>query len=889
MSKPDYILNEKDVLKSFQLLGHRRKEGEWTELRIIDTNSKQVKKQIWVNNKEDYLNVCREWNGKANIYHGLNPRPSNGAGKSADIKRITLIPIDIDPERPKDTASTQAQLTWAISQANIIKNWCRDQGFKEPIAAISGNGVHLLFSVDIEITNPDEFRDKVKIFYSRLPVGIDTSCSDPARIFKVYGTWSVKGTHEDETPHRIARILDLGDYEADERLASYILEGKIKKIDLSIDFEENTLEEYKQKLAMVRRNEKLNDFLNGDWKKYGEDKPKWSRSEAEYTLCYSLFFYGFTPDEVNQILTHESKIGKWRDAPESYRKKTLESCYTSYMNNPRRFFSDDKFVASRLSEEMQREHMFIATSARSEIWHYKKDKGIWKPDGEKIIGEICKTKLKSTWKSHYGNEASMHIRVSNYVEQDQLGSPKQKVVCLNGVYDTEKNTFSGFDPEIYAISQIPVTYDPEATCSVIDSFINEVVSEEDVNKIYELAGYCLFKSYPIARFAIFHGSMGSGGKSTTLKLITAMLGSDNVSSLNIQNLVDEGFRGSSLFQKLANISGDLPSKPISDTGFIKKCTGGDLITIEKKFKDPFDFYNHAKLIFSANEVPAPKYDDTGAFYRRTLLIEFPNHFPDGEPGTDSNIIDKLTTAHELSGFLNKAITGLKDLLTRGKFSKEKNVTERKRSYMMESNQIQYFAENFVGIDTNPDHYVTNEDLYRFYVYMCRNIIKIPKASNVFSREFRRWISYAYQGSTTIDKRKVKVWRGLTVDIVKLEYEYEIERPTDKQAKLDTRTDRTDRTDISPIKDSTVKNKISLKPLIPKTTVPSVPSVPEIPNNNQNKLFEVAKEYMKNNGNFANTENIVKHLTTNGYTFDDFKQLKKDPRIKMDQNIMRLVE
>ena len=130
---------------------------------------------------------------------------------------------------------------------------------------------------------------------------------------------------------------------------------------------------------------------------------------------------------------------------------------------------------------------------------------------------------------------------------------------------------------------------------------------------------------------------------------------------------------------------------------------------------------------------------------------------------------------------------------------------------------------------------------------------------------------------------------MTVDIVKLEYEYEIERPTDKQAKLDTRTDRTDRTDISPIKDSTVKNKISLKPLIPKTTVPSVPSVPEIPNNNQNKLFEVAKEYMKNNGNFANTENIVKHLTTNGYTFDDFKQLKKDPRIKMDQNIMRLVE
>jgi len=888
MSKPDYVLNEKDVLKSFQLLGHRRKEGEWTELRIIDTNSKQVKKQIWVNTEEDYLNVCREWNGKANIYHGLNPRPFDGAGKSADIKRITLIPIDIDPDRPKDTASTPEQLRWAISEANKIKNWCREQGFKQPLAAVSGNGVHLLFSVDIPIEDAEAFRDKVKIFYSRLPVAIDTSCSDPARIFKVYGTWSVKGKHTDETPHRLTKILDLGDYESDERLAAYIIEGKIKAVDLSIEYTENTVEDYKQKLAMVRKNEKLNDFLNGEWKKYGEDKVKWSRSEAEYSLCYSLFFYGFTPDEVNQILTNESKIGKWKDAPSSYRKKTLESCFKLYMNNPYRFFSEDKFVATRLSEEIQREHKFIATSARSEIWHYKKDKGIWKPDGEKIIGELSKTKLKATWKSHYGSEASIHIRVSNYVDQSILGSPKDKIVCLNGVYDTSKNTFSAFDPELYAISQIPVKYDPDAKCEKIDAFIEEVVLPEDVDKIYEITGYCLYKAYPIARFVILHGRKGSGGKSTALKLITALLGTENVSSLNIQNLVDEGFRGSSLFQKLANISGDLPSKPISDTGFIKKCTGGDLITIEKKFKDPFDFYNHAKLIFSANEVPAPKYDDTGAFYRRTLLIEFPKHFPDGDPRTDGNLIEKLTTPEELSGFLNKAIAALKDLLIRGKFNKEKNVTDRKMTYMLESNQIQYFAENFVGIDTDPEHYITNEDLYRFYVYMCRNIDKTPKASNVFSREFRRWVAYAYQGSTTIQQRKIKVWRGLTVDIEKLEYSYEVERPTEKQATLQPRTDRTDRTDISPIKLTSEKTNITESSLIPKTTVPSVPSVPKIPNNNQNEIFLVAEKYLKNNGNFSKTEDIVKYLNSNGYTFEDFKTLKTDPRIKMEQNVMRLV-
>jgi len=898
LGKPIYDLDEKDVLKSFQLLGHRHKEGEWTELRIIDTNHKQVKTQVWVNNEEDYLKVCREWNGRANIYHGLNPRIKQGGGSSVDVKRITIIPIDIDPDRPKDTASTNKQLNWAISEANKIKNWARDNGFKQPVAAISGNGVHLLFSVDIQIDDPDSFRDKVKTFYSKLPVSIDTSVSDPARIFKVYGTWSVKGEHTDETPHRLCKIIDLGDYEADPVLADYILSGKKETIDLDIKFVENTEENVKQKLYTARKNERVNNLLNGDWRQYDDGKGKWSRSEAEFSLVQSLFFYGLSPSEVNQIMLNESKIGKWQESKEAYRKRTLEKAYENYLSNPYRFFSGDKFVTTRLSEEIQREHKFLATSEKSSIWRYNPDTGLWDTDGGIIIQEMARIKLLSKWKSHYSNEASIHIRVSNYVTPDKIGGPLNKMVCSNGVIDLLDTTLSDFDPELYAISGIPVKYDPDATCPIIDAFVNEVVNEEDVNKFFELAGYCLYKSYPIARFVIFHGRKGSGGKSTALKLITALLGDDNVSSLNIQNLVDEGFRGAGLFRKLANISGDLPSKPISETGFIKKCTGGDMITIEKKFQDPFDFYNHAKLIFSANQVPAPKYDDTGAFYRRTLLIEFPKHFPDGEPGTDAKLIEKLTTPEELSGFLNKALEGLTNLLERGKFSKEKAVDERRLSYMLESNQIQYFAVNYVSIDTNPEHYVTNEDLYRFYVFMCRNLDKTPKASNVFSREFRRWISYAYQGATTISGRKVKVWRGLTVDVNKLDWAYEVdnnppnpEQPPDPQQKLGT--DGTDRPDVPPFK-PTSNIESTGSGLIPKTPVHAVPSVPKYPNfeqqNDDKKLILTSKKYLKNNANRAKTEDIVRHLMDEGYNFDDFKRLKTYTLIfKMDKAIMRLVK
>jgi len=638
------------------------------------------------------------------------------------------------------------------------------------------------------------------------------------------------------------------------------------------------------KLIRARKSEKINDLLNGDWRKYGEEKEKWDESNAEYSLCLSLMFHGFTDDEINAIMLDESKIRPWAKDKE----KTLKAARNAYLSNPNRFFSNKKFVPTRLSLEIQGEHRFLATSPNSDIWQYPKETGIWEPDGIQTIQNTATAKLKSTWKTHYGKETTNHIRICNYVKQDILGSPRDKLVCLNGVIDLTTKTLGEFDPELYAISGIPVKYDPTATCPTIDNFINEVVNPDDVNKIYEIAGYCLHKAYPIARFVIFHGERGSGGKSTLLKLLTALLGSKNVSSLNIQNLVDEGFRGSGLFRKLANISGDLPGKPITETGFLKKATGGDLITIEKKFKDPFDFYNYAKFVFSANQVPAPKYDDSGAFYRRTLLIPFPKHFADGEPGTDPNLIEKLTTPEELSGFLNKAIEHLGYLLERGKFYKEKSVDERKMSYMLESNQIQYFAVTYVSIDTNPDHYVTNEDLYRFYEYMCRQINKTPKASNVFSREIRRWVSYAYQGQTKIAKKSTKVWRGLTVDVNKLDWAYEVdnqppepEQPPDPQQKLAAETDTvdTDNTDVSPIKPNTSSNDNSINRLIPKTTVSSVSSVPQKHPNAGEKakdqpIIDIARKHLKNNANKVTSQDLFICLKDNGYGFDELERLER---------------
>ena len=100
-------------------------------------------------------------------------------------------------------------------------------------------------------------------------------------------------------------------------------------------------------------------------------------------------------------------------------------------------------------------------------------------------------------------------------------------------------------------------------------------------------------------------------------------------------------------------------------------TGNDLIGAEYKFGKHFTFQNRAKLLFSANKIPET-HDDTDAYFRRWIIIVFPNIFTEHTiPKADPNLLQKLATPEELSGLLHKALEALSTLLTRGAFHGDK--------------------------------------------------------------------------------------------------------------------------------------------------------------------------------------------------------------------------
>ncbi len=140
-----------------------------------------------------------------------NAKKGEGAKDQHIIARRWL-PVDFDAVRPADTSSTDAEHDSAMERARRASDYLAGLGWPEPVVASSGNGAHLLYRIDTP--NDDAAKAAVrgvlahlKARFSDEAVTVDTTVSNAARIWKLYGTLSAKGAATDERPHRVARLL----------------------------------------------------------------------------------------------------------------------------------------------------------------------------------------------------------------------------------------------------------------------------------------------------------------------------------------------------------------------------------------------------------------------------------------------------------------------------------------------------------------------------------------------------------------------------------------------------------------------------------------------------------------------------------------------------------
>lgn len=237
------------------------------------------------------------------------------------------------------------------------------------------------------------------------------------------------------------------------------------------------------------------------------------------------------------------------------------------------------------------------------------------------------------------------------------------------------------DPAALSTVQLPVRWDPAATCPRFDAFLAACVDPSDLQRVWEMIGYLVMSGNPLQRMFLLNGP-GGNGKGVLLGVLGALLGTANTVAVPLHSFVNNRFAPARLYGKLANICGDIPSAFIQDTAKIKELAGQDRIDAEEKGRDPFAFEFWGKSIFSCNGLPGSA-DGSGGWLRRWEIVSFPN----APASPDRGLRDRLTEPAELAGILVKAVTALRTLMDRGDFVRGEVAQEVHRDFAIRSNKV----------------------------------------------------------------------------------------------------------------------------------------------------------------------------------------------------------
>ena len=423
---------------------------------------------------------------------------------------------------------------------------------------------------------------------------------------------------------------------------------------------------------------------------------------------------GLTKEEIRESI----KIVNDYIIKEPVTENELETILRDEAFKKECFYIKSKLQYEKLARYLISDEFVIKINNSLHIYHY----GVYSSDLKNI--ERILLKYINNSKSADRTEVIKYLEI--LAENKYQTTPKTLAVA-NGLLDVETKHLTVFDPKTVIKNKIPVNYNPTAYHETMDKTLDKICCNDKQLRmlIEEMIGYCLFRRNELGKCFILTGK-GSNGKSTLLDVIKKLIGEVNISSVPLEELKDR-FKTFQLEGKLANIGDDISNKYIDDNSTFKKLVTGETVNVERKGKDPYDFNNYSKLIFSCNDMPRIN-DLSDGLKRRIILIPFNAKFSKDDADFDPFVIDKLLSAEALEYLLNLALAGLDRILYNRAFTIPQLVADTWNEYEKTNNPIIGFMEE-AKIDNE-----TTQDVYlQYQTYCAANGLK-HLSKTVFTKE-----------------------------------------------------------------------------------------------------------------------------------------------------------
>ena len=255
---------------------------------------------------------------------------------------------------------------------------------------------------------------------------------------------------------------------------------------------------------------------------------------------------------------------------------------------------------------------------------------------------------------------------------------KDKIINIK----TEEEFLSS--PKYFSTNPIPWEIGDSEETPIMDNYFKEWVGEDYIKTLYQIIAYASCSNQFMQRmFALVGG--GSNGKGTFIKLLRKFIGKDNCASSEMALLSSNQFETSSIYKKLVCEMGEVSQSDLTNTNQIKKLGGDDEMRYCFKGGTPFTEFSPTTCLINTNSLPHTP-DKTVGFYRKWLIIDFPNQFP-----IKTGIIDSIPDI-EFKNLSKKCIRLLKEMYITQSFENEGNYKERMERYEERSNPIAHFVE-----------------------------------------------------------------------------------------------------------------------------------------------------------------------------------------------------
>lgn len=342
------------------------------------------------------------------------------------------------------------------------------------------------------------------------------------------------------------------------------------------------------------------------------------------------------------------------------------------------------------------------------LWRYNKEKFCYELCDKTDISNIVATRvnvfsaLSPLYKVAFENAIKMVGRErANIVCVDYETKYKYSVQFKNILYDGLTNKETEVSKNDFVHNAIP--FSPK---DIITPRLNELFNQWTNGKAEQLKDIIAYSCIPnnTQKLIFFYLGQRNSGKSQFMGVMKRFLGEHNCTSTNLGILADQSqrFELINLRNKLAAFVSEIDEKTTYNTAILKRLSGNDDIRGEYKgVNGTVSFRFGGKVHIITNSLPTVADENDYAYFARTVIIDFPNTFPN----SDVEVLDTIP-ANEYDGLADYCLNRIRTWFKARKIeiSQLEPVDLRAKKYLEKTDYMGSFISKHMEMseDFEPD-------------------------------------------------------------------------------------------------------------------------------------------------------------------------------------------